>query len=184
MLFRSSALARISIGGPDDPPGTSRFIQREPLGVVFIIAAWNYPYLIAVNALIPALLAGNAVVMKHSAQTPLVAENLVAAGKEAGLPEGLFSFLHISHEATAKAISHPAVAHVAFTGSVGGGHAIQSALGSGFASCGLELGGKDPAYVAEDANLESAVANLVDGAFFNAGQSCCGIERIYVHESL
>jgi acyl-CoA reductase-like NAD-dependent aldehyde dehydrogenase len=166
---------------PGPKPGFRRFVRREPLGVVFTVAAWNYPYLIAVNSVVPALMAGNAVILKHSAQTPLCAERFEACLREAGLPEGLFRALHLSHDHTTRLIGDPRVDFVAFTGSVDGGHAVQRAAASRFIGTGLELGGCDPAYVREDANLAHAVENLVDGAFFNSGQSCCGIQRIYVH---
>ncbi len=161
-----------------------RFIRREPHGVVFVIAPWNYPYLTSVNAVIPALLAGNTVLLKHSHQTPLCAERYAEAFREAGLPEGVFQYLHLSHADADKVMRDGRVGFVAFTGSVAGGHAVQQALVSRFVGAGLELGGKDPAYVRADADLAHAVENLVDGAFFNSGQSCCGIERIYVHEKL
>ena len=164
-------------------PG-SRFIRREPLGVVLVLAPWNYPWLTSVNAVVPALLAGNAVILKMASQTPLVAERYAEAFKAAGLPDGVFQFLHLSHDATAKMIADPRVAFVAFTGSVEGGHAVQRAAAARFIATGLELGGKDPAYVRADADLASAVENLVDGSFFNSGQSCCGVERIYVHKTL
>jgi len=164
--------------------GFTRFIRREPWGVVLVVAAWNYPYLIAVNAVVPAIMAGNAVILKHSGQTPLCAERFAQAFAKAGLPDGLFQVLHMSHGATEKTIQDPRVGYVAFTGSVPGGHAIQQAAAKRFIGVGLELGGKDPAYVRADANLDHAVENLVDGAFFNSGQSCCGIERIYVHDSV
>jgi acyl-CoA reductase-like NAD-dependent aldehyde dehydrogenase len=165
-------------------PGFERFIRREPLGVVLTIAAWNYPYLIAINSVLPALLAGNAVILKHSAQTPLCAERFAECFAAAGLPAGVFQFLHVDHDTTARMIGDPRVDFVAFTGSVDGGHAVQRAAAARFIGVGLELGGNDPAYVREDADLAHAVENLVDGAFFNSGQSCCGISRIYVHESL
>jgi acyl-CoA reductase-like NAD-dependent aldehyde dehydrogenase len=161
-----------------------RFVRREPLGVVFTVAAWNYPYLIAVNSVVPAIMAGNAVLLKHSAQTPLCAERFEECFREAGLPEGLFQAIHLSHALTERAIRDPRVDFVAFTGSVAGGHAVQRAAADRFIATGLELGGCDPAYVRHDANLAHAVENLVDGAFFNSGQSCCGIQRIYVHERL
>ncbi len=168
----------------EEKPGFNRYIKREPLGVVFVIPAWNYPYLIAINSIVPALLAGNAVILRHSAQTPLVAERFYDAIVEAGLPEGLFQYLHLSHDDTATVIRDERVQFVAFTGSVSGGHQIQKVASERFIGVGLELGGKDPAYVCADSNLEFTIANLVDGAFYNAGQSCCGIERIYVHESV
>ena len=169
---------------PAEIPGFKRFIRREPLGTAFVIAPWNYPYLTAINAIVPALLAGNSVLLKHSAQTPLCAERLVEAFAEVGLPEGVFQYLHLGHRDAEQIIINSGVQHVAFTGSVAGGAAVEAAAAGRFLSVGLELGGKDPAYVRADADLEHAVASTVDGAFFNSGQSCCGIERIYVHESL
>jgi len=166
---------------PPPQPGFQRFIRREPLGVVLVLAPWNYPYLTAVNSVVPALLAGNAIVLKHSDQTPLCAERLTAAAKMANLPEGLFAHLHASHEDVAKMVGDARVDFVSFTGSVEGGRAVHRASAGRFIAVGLELGGKDPAYVRADADLEHAVPNLVEGAFYNAGQSCCGIERIYVH---
>ncbi|MBT3501953.1 MAG: aldehyde dehydrogenase family protein [Candidatus Marinimicrobia bacterium] len=163
--------------------GFNRFIRREPLGIIFVVPAWNYPYLIAANTVVPALLAGNAVILKHSAQTPLCAERFYEAFKKAGLPDGLFQFLHLTHDSTAKVVKDNRIDFVAFTGSVSGGHTIQKIASERFIGVGLELGGKDPAYVRSDANLDFAIENLVDGAFFNSGQSCCGIERIYVHEN-
>ncbi len=164
--------------------GFQRFIRREPLGTVLVLAPWNYPYLTSVNAVIPALMAGNTVILKHAQQTPLCAERYAEAFRYAGLPAGVFQYLHLTHEQVAAVIGDHRIAHVAFTGSVGGGHAVQAALSRRFIAAGLELGGKDPAYVRADADLVFSVENLVDGAFFNSGQSCCGIERIYVHASL
>lgn len=164
-----------------DKPGFTRFVRKEPLGVVFVVAPWNYPYLTAVNAIVPALVAGNAVILKHSHQTPLVAEAFRDGLARAGLPDGVFQVLHLGHADTEALIGHPGVDFVAFTGSVQGGHAVTRAAKDRFIGLGLELGGKDPAYVRADCDLDHAVENLVDGAFFNSGQSCCGIERIYVH---
>ncbi len=169
---------------PAPVEGFRRFIRREPLGTVLVLAPWNYPYLTAVNAIIPAILAGNAVILKHAQQTALVAERFAEAFAAAGAPAGLFQILHLSHPQVAGLIGDPRIDFVAFTGSVPGGKAIQEAVSRRFTIAGLELGGKDPAYVREDADLANAVENLVDGAFFNSGQSCCGIERIYVHQSL
>lgn len=168
----------------EEKEGFQRFVRREPLGTVLVLAPWNYPYLTSVNAIIPALMAGNSVVLKHSDQTPLCAERYAEAFEVAGLPEGVFQFLHISHPQVAKVIADDRIDFVAFTGSVTGGKAIQKAVGKRFINAGLELGGKDPAYVRADADFDSAVENLVDGAFFNSGQSCCGIERIYVQKKL
>jgi acyl-CoA reductase-like NAD-dependent aldehyde dehydrogenase len=175
------ALADIDVGPKE---GFHRFLRREPLGVVFTVAAWNYPYLIAVNSVVPALMAGNVVVLKHSAQTPLCAERFEECLREAGLPEGAFQALHLSHQDTERVIRDRRVDFVAFTGSVAGGHAVQRAAAERFVGTGLELGGCDPAYVRHDADLAHAVENLVDGAYFNSGQSCCGIQRVYVHERL
>src|SRR4051812_8184344 len=161
-----------------------RFIRREPLGVVLVVAPWNYPWLTSVNAIVPALLAGNTVVLKMAQQTPLVADRYAQAFKAAGLPDGVFHFLHLDHEQVGRTIRDERIAHVAFTGSVGGGHAVQHGASDRFIATGLELGGKDPAYVRADAPLTATVENLVDGSFFNSGQSCCGIERIYVHRDV
>ena len=169
---------------PPEMEGFERCIEKEPLGIIAILSPWNYPFLTSVNTLVPALLAGNAVIMKHSLQTPLVAERYAQAFETAGLPEGVFTVLHIDHPETAKLLGDPRIDGVFFTGSVEGGFAVQEAVGNKFVPCGLELGGKDPAYVRADANLDTTVPNLVDGSFFNSGQSCCGIERIYVHESV
>ena len=175
------ALKDLDVGKKD---GFQRFIRREPLGVVLVIAPWNYPWLTSVNAVVPALLAGNSVILKMAAQTPLVAERYAEAFKAVGLPTGVFQFLHMDHAQVAGIIADPRIAFVAFTGSVPGGQAVQKAAAARFIGTGLELGGKDPAYVRPDADLNFAVENLVDGAYFNSGQSCCGIERIYVHKKI
>ncbi len=167
-----------------EKPGFIRFIRREPLGVVLTLAPWNYPYLTSVNSVIPALMAGNAVILKHAEQTLPVAEHYAEAFAAAGLPSGVFQYLHLTHEATAAIIRDPRVDYVVFTGSVEGGRAVQQAAAERFIGSTLELGGKDPAYVRADADLPHAVENIADGAFFNAGQSCCGIERVYVHEAI
>src|SRR5688572_28672316 len=173
-----SALADIAV---EPKENFRRFIRREPLGTVFVVAPWNYPWLTSVNAVVPALLAGNTVILKMAQQTPLVAERYAEAFSAAGLPEGVFQYLHLGHEEVGRVVQDERVSFVAFTGSVGGGHAVQRAAAERFIATGLELGGKDPAYVRADAKVDAAIENLVDGAFFNAGQSCCGVERIYVH---
>jgi len=169
---------------PEAKDGFTRYIKREPLGVVFVVAPWNFPYLTSVNAIMPALLAGNAVVLKHSAQTPLCAERLQQAFDEAGLPAGVFQHLHLSHSDTERVIQSPQIDFVAFTGSVAGGEMVERAAVGRFIGVGLELGGKDPAYVRADANLQHAIETVTDGAIFNSGQSCCGIERVYVDQSV
>lgn len=175
------ALADIHLA---EKPGFKRYIKRVPVGTVLVIAPWNYPYLTAINAVIPALLAGNSVILKHSAQTPLCAERLVEAFEGTGIPKGVFQFLHTDHPSTEKLIQHPSIDYVAFTGSVAGGAMVEKNAAGRFIGVGLELGGKDPAYVRHDADIDHAVETLVDGAFFNSGQSCCGIERIYVHHAI
>ena len=168
---------------PEEKAGFKRFLRREPVGVVLVMAPWNYPFLTAVNAIVPALAAGNVVLLKHSSQTPQVAELFQAAFDAADLPVGVFQSLHMNHADTDALLQSDAVDFVAFTGSVNGGHQVQAAISKRFIGAGLELGGKDPAYVRADADVANAAENLVDGAFFNSGQSCCGIERIYVHQS-
>lgn len=177
IALAESALAPIRL---PDKPGFTRYITREPLGVSLIIAPWNFPFMTAVNALVPALMAGNAVILKHSAQTPLCAERLQQAFDEAGLPAGVFQYLHLAHATTEALIRDARIAQVAFTGSVAGGDMVERNAAGRFIATGLELGGKDPAYLRGDVDLDSAVPRVMDGAFFNSGQSCCGIERIYV----
>jgi acyl-CoA reductase-like NAD-dependent aldehyde dehydrogenase len=169
---------------PEDRPGFRRYLKKEPLGVVFVIAPWNYPYLTAVNSIVPALMAGNAVILKHAAQTLLVGERFAKAFEQAGLPKGVFQNIVLNHAQTEKLLGSGKIDHVNFTGSVAGGRAIEKAAADTFMTLGLELGGKDPAYVLPDVKLDHAVANLVDGAFYNSGQCCCGIERVYVHEKV
>ncbi len=175
------ALAPITI---EDSDSFHRFIAREPVGVVFVVAPWNYPYLTAVNCIAPALIAGNAVMLKHATQTLLAGERFAAAFQEAGLPDGLFHALYLSHDDTSALISAKSFDFINFTGSVNGGREMERAAAGTFTAMGLELGGKDPGYVRADADLDAAVDTLIDGAMFNSGQCCCGIERIYVHESL
>jgi acyl-CoA reductase-like NAD-dependent aldehyde dehydrogenase len=166
---------------PEPRQGFRRYIAREPVGIVLTVAPWNYPYLTAVNSVVPALMAGNAVLLKHAAQTLLVGDRFQAAMDQAGLPSGLFRTLTLSHDDTTKLIGSGAVDQICFTGSVAAGKAIERAAAGTFAGVGLELGGKDPAYVRGDVNLAHAIENVVDGAYFNSGQCCCGIERVYVH---
>ncbi len=164
--------------------GFIRSIVREPMGIVLVIAPWNYPFLTAVNSIVPGLVAGNAVILKHASQTLLAGERFAEAARRAGLPEGLFQNLVMGHADTEKLIASGVVDHINFTGSVEGGKRIEQAAAGTFATLGLELGGKDPAYVRADADLDNAAENLADGSFFNSGQSCCGVERIYVHQDV
>jgi acyl-CoA reductase-like NAD-dependent aldehyde dehydrogenase len=174
----ADALADISVDSPD---GFHKFIRRDPLGSVLVVAPWNYPYLCAVNSIVPALLAGNTIVLKHATQTLLCAERLSEGFAAAGLPVGVFQHVAATHDDVATMIADPRIDFVVFTGSVEGGHAIQRRAGERFIGTGLELGGKDPSYVRADADLAYAIGENVDGSFFNSGQSCCAIERIYVH---
>ena len=161
-----------------------RIIKRIPHGVVMVIAPWNYPYMTAINTLVPALIAGNSVVLKHASQTPLVGERLVNAFHAAGVPKDVFQNLFLDHQTTSKLISAKSFNFVNFTGSVAGGKAIEVAASGTFTHLGLELGGKDPGYIMEDADINKAVETLIDGSMFNSGQCCCGIERIYVNKNL
>ncbi|MCG3268124.1 aldehyde dehydrogenase family protein [Yoonia sp. I 8.24] len=161
-----------------------RMIKHVPHGVVLVVAPWNYPYMTAINSVAPALIAGNTVVLKHASQTPLVGERLAEAFHAVGIPADVFQNVFLDHATTSDLIAARAFDFVNFTGSVGGGAAMEKAGAGTFTGMGLELGGKDPGYVMEDADLDAAVDTLIDGAMFNAGQCCCGIERIYVHESL
>ena len=182
VAIAEEALAPVLASNPKD--GFRRYVKNEPLGVVMVVAPWNYPYLTAVNTIVPALMAGTTVILKHAAQTLLVGERFAKAFEKAGLPKGVFQNIVLNHAQTEKLIGSGKIDHVNFTGSVAGGRAIEKAAAGTFMTLGLELGGKDPAYVLADAKLDHAVDNLVEGAFFNSGQCCCGIERVYVHEKV
>lgn len=189
--FEGRVLAAVDIApealAPVVPPhkdGFTRYIRRDPLGVLLAIAPWNYPYLTAVNTTVPGIIAGNAVILKAASQTILTGERFQAAMDKAGLPEGVFQNLVLTHDDTARILGAGAVDHVTYVGSVEGGRVVERAAAGTFTSIGLELGGKDPAYVRADADLAHAAENLVDGAYFNSGQSCCGVERIYVQEAV
>ena len=175
------ALADIIVGEDDT---FTRYIRRLPHGVVLVVAPWNYPYMTAINTVAPALIAGNTVLLKHATQTLLVGERMAQAFHGAGVPEDVFQNVFLGHDTTSQLIADRAVDFVNFTGSVGGGRAMERAAAGTFTPVATELGGKDPGYVMDDADLDAAVDTLIDGAMFNSGQCCCGIERIYVHESL
>ena len=178
MSIAESELADLAV---PEVPGFTKFVRRTPVGTVLIVAPWNYPYLTAINSLVPALLAGNTVVMKHASQTLLCAERFSQACEAAGFPPGVFQHIHATHATVEKMISDQRINFVVFTGSVNGGAAMERAAAGRFIGVGTELGGKDSSYVRHDADLALAIAENVDGAFFNSGQSCCAIERIYVH---
>ena len=175
------ALAPIEI---ENSNNFRRVIKRVPHGLVLVVAPWNYPFMTAINTVAPALIAGNTVMLKHASQTPLVGERLAKAFHSVGIPRDIFQNVFLDHDTTSALISDRAFDFINFTGSVSGGIAMEKAAAGTFTSIGLELGGKDPGYVMEDANLDAAVETLIDGAMFNSGQCCCGIERIYVIESL
>ncbi len=175
------SLADIEVG---EDATFKRYIKRVPHGVVFVVAPWNYPFMTAINTVAPALIAGNAVLLKHATQTLIVGERMAQAFHSAGVPEDVFQNVFLTHDVTNDLIAGNAFDFVNFTGSVGGGIAMERAAAGTFTGVGTELGGKDPGYVMEDADLDAAVDTLIDGAMFNSGQCCCGIERIYVHESL
>jgi acyl-CoA reductase-like NAD-dependent aldehyde dehydrogenase len=177
-----SSIAAGSLADIAAPPkdGFTRFIRKDPVGTVLVVAPWNYPYLTSVNSIVPALLAGNTIVLKHATQTLLCAERYAEAMTAAGVPDGVFQHVHATHADVATMINDSRIGFVVFTGSVEGGHSIQRTAGERFIGTGMELGGKDPSYVRADCDLAYAIGENVDGAFFNAGQSCCSIERIYV----
>ena len=175
------SLADIEVG---EDATFKRYIKRVPHGVVFVVAPWNYPYMTAINTVAPALIAGNTVILKHATQTLLVGERMARAFRSAGVPEDVFQNVFLDHDTTSAMIAGNSFDFINFTGSVGGGAAMERAAAGTFTGVGTELGGKDPGYVMDDADLEAAVDTLIDGAMFNSGQCCCGIERIYVHESL
>jgi len=186
---RASYMAKIANEGLadleiSDDAEFRRIIAREPHSAVLVVAPWNYPYMTAINTVAPALIAGNSVMLKHATQTLLVGERMAKAFHSAGVPEDVFQNLFLDHQTTSDLIAARSFGFVNFTGSVGGGKAMEQAAAGTFTGIGLELGGKDPGYVMEDANLDVAVDTLIDGAMFNSGQCCCGIERIYVVESL
>lgn len=176
-----TALAPIVL---EDSAAFRRHIAREAHGVVLVIAPWNYPYMTAINTVAPALIAGNTVMLKHAAQTLKVGERMAEAFHAAGIPADVFQNIVLDHDTTSALIAARTFDFVNFTGSVAGGRAIERAAAGTFTGLGLELGGKDPGYVMEDADLDAAVDTLMDAAMFNSGQCCCGIERIYVVESL
>jgi len=183
-FMASIAAERLADIEVDAPDGFRKFLRRDPLGTVLVVAPWNYPYLCVVNSVVPALLAGNTVVLKHATQTLLCAERFAEAFAAAGLPDGVFQHIVATHDDVSTMIADDRIDFVVFTGSVAGGHAIQRQAGARFIGTGLELGGKDPSYVRADCDLAYAIGENVDGAFFNSGQSCCAIERIYVHEDV
>ncbi|KAI9644347.1 hypothetical protein NHQ30_007704 [Ciborinia camelliae] len=169
----------------DAEKGFKRFIRKVPVGPCLILFAWNYPYLILINSLIPALLAGNSVILKPSPQTPTIVEHIASIFSEAGLPDNVIQYFHCGSPLIIESIVRdPKVSLVCFTGSVAGGLATAKAAADRIVNVGLELGGKDPAYVRGDVDVAWAAEEIVDGAVFNSGQSCCSLERVYVDEKI
>ena len=164
--------------------GIKRYIQRVPYGIALIIAPWNYPFLTSINSIVPGLLSGNVIVLKHAKQTHLCSVLLDECFKEAGLPDGVFQYFQAEHSLVEKIIESNLAKFIAFTGSVDAGKIIERKAAGNFQTVNLELGGKDAAYVLEDADIEKTVSNLAEGTYYNSGQCCCGIERIYVQEKL
>lgn len=145
----------------------------------------QYPYLTLINSLVPAILAGNSIILKPSPQTPTIAERVTEVFEAAGLPKGVLQYFHCGSPTVMETIvRNPAIQLVCFTGAVAGGLAVQKAAADRFVNVGLELGGKDPAYVRDDVDIAWAAEEIVDGAIFNSGQSCCSLERVYVHEKV
>jgi len=177
----ASSLAPIEV---EDSDAFNRYIKRVPHGVVLVVAPWNYPYMTAINTVAPALISGNVVMLKHASQTLLVGERMAQAFHAAGIPADVFQNVFLDHDTTSSLIASGSFGFVNFTGSVAGGQAMERAAAGTFTGVGTELGGKDPGYVMDDADVDAAVETLIDGAMFNSGQCCCGIERIYVAESL
>ena len=189
MLDRAEAMIRLAPASLQDDmlapkERFRRYIRHEPLGIVLDIPAWNYPLLIAVNVVIPGLLAGNAILIKHARLTPLCGDAFAEAFRKTSLPADLVASVHVGHDAVSRLIEERAVDFISFTGSVAGGREVYRQASAQLLDMGLELGGKDPAFICEDANFTFAVENTVDGAFYNTGQSCCAVERVYVMRSL
>ncbi|UHQ21403.1 aldehyde dehydrogenase family protein [Lysobacter sp. 5GHs7-4] len=179
---RTRALAPQLLGEQvvDGGDGIRRALRREPKGIALGICAWNYPVAMAAQMAIAALAAGNAFVLKHAPQTALIAELMAECADAAGLPGGVFQVLHLPHAMVERLLSQRRFQAVQFIGSERGGRAVLAAASAGLVATGLELGGKDAAYVRADADLDWAAAQLVEGAYANSGQSCCSVERIYV----
>ena len=163
--------------------GMTEQIQHAPLGVVANISAWNYPWFVGCNVILPALLTGNAVLYKPSEFAAMTGQAIARLLHESGVPKDVMACL-IGEGDVGAALLAQKIDGVFFTGSVATGAKIAAATGQRFIKLQLELGGKDPTYVCEDADPKLAAESLADGAMYNAGQSCCSVERIYVHEKI
>ncbi|MDB5954949.1 aldehyde dehydrogenase family protein [Ramlibacter sp.] len=166
-----------------DEGGMREQIQHEPLGLVANISAWNYPWFVGCNVILPALLTGNAVLYKPSEYSTMTGQEIARLLHEAGVPQEVMACLVGGGEVGAALLAQP-VDGVFFTGSHATGRRIAEAMGSRLVKLQLELGGKDPTYVCDDADAQTAAESLADGAMYNTGQSCCSVERIYVHEKI
>ncbi|CAI7624020.1 unnamed protein product [Penicillium bialowiezense] len=190
MRLRAEYLMDIADESLSDLPGRAeagfrRCVKRVPLGPVLIAGAWNYPYLTTVNALVPALVAGNSVILRPSPQTPLFGNKMLDYLTEAGLPANVLQIIHIGNLDVLDQVAQiPDIQSVSFTGSTAGGIRLREATARHIKPVNLELGGNDPAYVRSDVDVKHVAEQLVDGAVFNSGQSCCSIERVYVHEKV
>jgi acyl-CoA reductase-like NAD-dependent aldehyde dehydrogenase len=163
--------------------GLEERISHEALGVIANISAWNYPYFVGSNVFVPALLTGNAVLYKPSEFSTLTGLAIAKLMHEAGVPEAVFTPL-VGGPAVGSALLDAGVSGVFFTGSYATGQAIAARVAPRLVRLQLELGGKDPVYVSDDVDVNSVAAGVADGAFYNTGQSCCAVERIYVHERI
>ncbi|MFN7309695.1 MAG: aldehyde dehydrogenase family protein, partial [bacterium] len=166
-----------------DEGGMREVIAHEPLGVIANISAWNYPYFVGANGFVPALLTGNAVLYKPSEYATLTGLEIGNLLHASGVPQDVFAVLAGGPRVGIELLKH-AVDGVFFTGSYAAGKRIAEATAGRMIKLQLELGGKDPTYVCEDVDLAAAAASLADGAMYNTGQSCCSVERIYVHEKI
>ena len=182
-FFLAQAQATLAPQQVFDEGGTRELISFDPIGVVVNISAWNYPYFVGGNVFVPALLAGNAVLYKPSEFATLTGLHIARLLHESGVPVDVFVPL-VGGGAVGAALLAQDVDGVFFTGSHATGARIAAAVGPRFIKLQLELGGKDPTYVCEDADVQAAAESLADGAMYNAGQSCCSVERIYVHERI
>ena len=182
-FFLTQAAATLAPQQVFDEGGTREVISFDPLGLVVNISAWNYPYFVGGNVFVPALLAGNAVLYKPSEFATLTGLHIARLLHESGVPADAFVPL-VGRGDVGAALLAQDVDGVFFTGSFATGAKIAQTIGARFIKLQLELGGKDPTYVAEDADVKIAAESLADGAMYNAGQSCCSVERIYVHERI
>jgi acyl-CoA reductase-like NAD-dependent aldehyde dehydrogenase len=167
----------------DAAKGLEERVAYEPLGVVANISAWNYPYFVGSNVFVPALLTGNAVLYKPSELASLTGQAIAELMRDVGMPQGVFTPVFGAGAVAAQLLTHP-LGGVYFTGSHATGRKVAEAAGRGLMRMQLELGGKDPVYVCDDVDADPAASSVAVGAFYNTGQSCCAVERVYVHERI